>query len=282
MKVQTLYIVAGLVWGLVMGPDAGLYAARVMGSVAWLYKYEDGAWANLAIFSFGTVIGLTVLFACYQAGAAAGRRYDDMSEFRLRHTKSLPWALVVAGAVVGTITALTVEDRRVAVVNYVEMQKEAIERLYEIAEIVHGVAGYEVEWPGGGENGRINLSFIGKRRGEYWLDWVIMSAEGQKPLLGDRYRIRLGKEYKRTSIPISADGLVNAYMAQMKEPGAAARVDERFRLELRMSPVFNSKQWQQLPEGEEERMEEGESILIRRTEARFKVQFELQGGRVNW
>ena len=59
MRVQTLYAVAGLIWGLVLGPDAGLYAARVMGSVDMLYQFADGAWADWVILPFGAAIGFT-------------------------------------------------------------------------------------------------------------------------------------------------------------------------------------------------------------------------------
>lgn len=282
MKVQTLYIITGLVWGLVLSPDAGLYAAGKMGSVVWLYEYREGAWASWVIVPFGVTIGLMVLFSSYQLGAAVGRRYDDFSEMRLRHAKSVPWALVVLGVGVGAITAVTIEDRQRAVVDYVQNQRVAVGRLQELVENVHRVSGYDVDWPGGGENGRIEVSFLGKRTGEYLLTWRIFSAEGKEPLLDGDYEIRLGKEHLRASIPVNATDLVNAFIIQANKPGAQIEVDERFRLEMDLIPVLNSRQWAKLPEGEAERLEEGDSFLIKRTEARFNVQFQLQGQRVFW
>jgi hypothetical protein len=282
MKVQTLYIVAGLVWGLVLGPDAGLYAARVMGGVAWLYQYDDGAWADWVIVPFGVVIGFTVLFSCYQLGAAAGRRYDDTTAMRLRHAKSVPWALLIVGIAVGTVTALTIDNRQRVVVQYVQARKDAAARLLVFAETLHRVAAYSVEWPGGGEAGRIDLSFRGKRRGEYRLEWKILSQEGKEPLLGGSYTVGLSEKYKSTNIPISASELANAYVLRNKRRGAAVAVDERFRLVLELRPILSSRVWDALPEDEAARLDDGESILLARVSKAFHVQFEARGGGIIW
>lgn len=282
MKIQTLYAVAGLIWGLVLGPDAGLFAARVMGSVVWLHQFDDGAWAAWVIVPFGALIGLTVLFSCYQLGAAAGRRYDDTSEARLRHSKAVPWALLVLGVAVGVITVATIEDRQRAVVAYLDLQRAAAERLRALAGDIHRITSHAVEWPGGGEDGRIALSFRGKRNDDYRLQWHVLSQDGTKPLLGGSYTIRLGPEYKSTNIPVSASELANAYILQMKRPGAEVTVDEKFRLELELSPVLAKKDWATLPEDEATRLDDGDSILIRRARTEFQVRFALRGGQVVW
>ena len=53
-----------------------------------------------------------------------------------------------------------------------------------MVEKVHRVTGYDVDWPGKGEPGNVDLSFRGKRKGDYRLVWNIYSAGGKKPLLG--------------------------------------------------------------------------------------------------
>ncbi len=282
MKVQSLYAVAGLIWGLVLGPDAGLYAARVMGSVAWLYQYDNGAWADLVIVPFGALIGFTVLFACYQLGAAAGRRYDDTSRKRLRHVKSVPWALVVVGIAVGTMTVLTIDDRQRHVARYVQGQKDAAARLLVFAETLHRIAGIGVEWPGGGAPGRIDLSFRGKRQGDYRFDWKILSKDGTKPLLGGSYTVGLSERYKSTNIPLSAAELANAYIVQLNRPGAIIAVDERFRLIMELRPILSGKEWDALPEDEAARLADGDSILLERVATAFPVRFEARNGRIIW
>jgi len=282
MKVQSLYSVAGLVWGLVLGPDAGLYAARVMGSVAWLYQYDEGAWADWVIIPFGALIGLTVLFSCYQLGAAAGRRYDEMAARRLRHAKSVPWALLVVGIAVGTMTALTIEDRQRAVVHYVQAQKDAAARLLVLAESLHRFAGYGIEWPGGGEPGRIDLSFRGKQERDYRFDWQILAADGTKPLVGGSYTLGLNEKYTTTNIPVSASELANAYLVQANRPGVNVTVDERFRLVLELRPILSGREWGTLPEDEAARLDDGESILLERAVSAFQVRFEVRGGRIVW
>ncbi|UCH75068.1 MAG: hypothetical protein JSU82_04255 [Rhodospirillales bacterium] len=282
MKIQKLYAAAGLVWGLVLGPDAGLYAARVMGSVAWLYQFENGAWADWVIIPFGAIIGLTVLFSCYQLGSAAGHRYDEATSKRLKHAKSVPWAVLIVGVAVGVMTTLTIEDRQRAVVRYVEAQRQAAARLLALSDRLHRITGYRVEWPGGGEPGRIDLSFRGRRKGDYRFEWKILSQGGTEPLLGGGYNVRLGEAYKTTSLSFSATDLANAYVLQMKTPGRIVAVDERFRLLLELRPLLAAKDWAALPEDEPVRLDEGESILLKRAETSFAVRFEARGGRVVW
>lgn len=282
MKVQSLYTLAGFVWGLVLGPDAGLYAARMMGGVSWLYRFDDGALADWAIIPFGTLIGFTVLFSCYQLGAAAGRRYDDLAERRLRHTKSLPWALLVVGIAVGTMTVLTIDDRQRAVVRYVQAQKDAATRLVLFADSLHRIAAYGIDWPGGGEPGRIDLSFRGKHQRAYRFDWKILSKDGNAPLLGGSYTLGLDRQYRTTNIPVSASDLANAYVLQMNKPGTSIAVDERFRLVLELRPILSGREWDALPEDEAARLDDGESILLDRAATAFRVQFEARGGRIIW
>lgn len=282
MKVQTLYAVAGVIWGLVLGPDAGLYAARIMGSVDALYQYADGAWADWIIIPFGTTIGLAVLFACYQLGAAAGHRYDDATERQLRHSKSVPWALLVLGIGIGAVTALTIDDRQRAVARYVQAQKDAAARLLEFAETVHRIPLYSIDWPGGGEAGRIDLSFRGKREGNYRFDWKIYAQDGKEPLLANSYIVGLGKTHERTNVPLSAAELANAYLVALNRVEPVMVVDERFRLVLELRPILGGKDWDALPEQEAERLDSGDSILLDRVTTTFPVKFEYRGGRVAW
>ncbi|MDH3228691.1 MAG: hypothetical protein OEN55_02750 [Alphaproteobacteria bacterium] len=282
MRVQTLYAVAGLIWGLVLGPDAGLYAARMMGDVGWLYQYEEGAWADWVIVPFGAAIGLTVLFSCYQLGAAAGRRYDDATDTTLKHAKSVPWAMLVVGICVGAVTVLTIDDRQHAVVRYVQSQKDAAARLLVFAETLHRIPTYGIEWPGGGEAGRIDLAFRGKRKGDYQLEWKILSQDGTEPLLGSSYTVGLSEKHSSTNIPVSASELANAYIVQSKRRGADIVVDERFRLVLELRPLLNGKDWEVLPEDEPARLDDGDSILLDRATTAFRVQFESRSGRIEW
>lgn len=282
MKPQTLYTLAGLVWGLVLAPDAGLYAARMMGSVSWLYRFDDGAWADWIIVPFGILIGFTVLFSCYQLGAAAGRRYEDATDRRLRHAKSVPWALIVVGVAVGVITVLTIDERQRAVARYVQEQKDAAARLVEFARTVHRITAYSIEWPGGGAPGRVDLSFAGKRQGDYRFDWKIVTGDGTEPLVSGSYEVGLGEKRKSTTIPLSASEVANAYLLQNKKPGADLTVDARFRLVMELRPILTGKERDTLPDGEAARLEDGESILLKRARTEFDVRFEARGGRIVW
>lgn len=282
MKIQKLYIVTGLIWGLVLSPDAGLAAAGVMGQVSWLYTFQDGAWANFAIAAFGFFIGLFVLTACIQIGAYGGRRYDDRELRSRSHIKSIPWALIAVGIAVGTITALTIEDRQRAVFDYLEKQQAAADRLLKMARNLPTISGYGFDWPGGSETGKISFAFVGKERGEYLLEWGLFTENGKEPLLGEDYRVRVGTVRKTTDIPVTPHELGNAWLKQSKNPAANLEQEEPFRLVFRLTPILRAEDWELLPEGEEYRLDTGESVLIEQVTFRFKLRMRLRGGRVEW
>jgi hypothetical protein len=282
MKIQKLYLAAGLIWGLVLGPDAGLAAAGVMGRVAWLYTFQDGAWASWFIGGFGIFIGLFVLTVCVQVGAFGGRRYDFTSEKRRKHVKAIPWTLMVLGFCVGAIAYLTIEDRRAAVFLYLQKQQAAADQLLEMARNRHRISDYAIGWPGGNENGRLVLSFEGNHRREYFFEWGIFKKEGKEPLLGDKYQIRLNNDRKNTDIPLSPVQLGNAWLKQTKNPQQNVDLEEPFRLVMKLTPVLRKEDWEQLPDDEEFRLKEGESILIREINYEFKLKMRFRGGRVEW
>lgn len=282
MKIQKLYIVAGLVWGLVLSPDAGLAAAGVMGQVAWLYIFQEGAWANVFIGAFGVFIGLFVLVACIQAGAWGGRRYDGTTDKRRQHVKALPWALTVVGVFAGVLTALTIETRQRAVFNYLAQQQAAADRLIELAQNLPKFSSYGIDWPGGTQSGQISLAFSGKERGDYRFVWGLFTENGNEPLLGEDHIVRVSTERKVTDIPIDPAQLGNAWLKQSKIPQSGAAWEEPFRLVLTLTPILRAEDWTQLPENEEYRVSTGESILVEQVIYRFRLNMRFRGGRVEW
>lgn len=282
MKIQKLYLAAGLIWGLVLGPDAGLAAAGVMGQVAWLYTFQNGAWATWIIGAFGVFFGLFVLTVCVQLGAFGGRRYDGVSEKRQRHVRAIPWMLMLVGVCMGGIAYLTLEDRQRTIFAYLQEQQAAANRLLEMVRSRHRISSYNLEWPGGTEDGRLSLSFTGDHRREYHFEWGLFKKEGKEPLVGNSYNIRLNTERKNTHIPVDPVQLGNAWLKQTRNPQPNVDMEEPFRLVMKLTPVLRKKDWEQLPEDEEFRLKNGESILIGQVEYPIKLKMRFRGGRVEW
>ena len=189
MSVRFLFVMGGLIWGLVLGPDIGLAVAKFMGGLNWSFiagTREWPEWADWIIVASGVTTGLGVFFAALVAGRNVGDRFEYSPDTRLRSGAAIPWAVIAVGVGVGVMTVSTVEVRRQAVVDYVQEQKNALERLEEFAKQVHRLRSVRVEWPGNGEEGRVAISFRGKHRGTYLLVWEIWdSSGGQEPVMDD-------------------------------------------------------------------------------------------------
>lgn len=283
---RVLFIMGGVIWGLVLGPDIGLAVAKFVGGLNWPFiagTNEWPEWADWVIFSSGAVTGLAVFFAALIIGRNVGDRLEYAHDFKLRSGIAIPWAIIGVGIAVGAITVLTIEDRQQAVIEYVQEQKDAQGRLLEMAGRTHRFRSVNVDWPGGGAEGEISLSFRGQRRGNYLLLWEIWDASSAKdPLMAGRIGALLSRGDKNTELPLSPLALVNAWQQRLGSKGLNARVSENFTLEARLIPEPSSAEWKLLPGHEAGNLAEGKSVLIDTASATFRVEFETRGGQILW
>lgn len=283
---RVLFIMGGVVWGLVLGPDIGLAVAKFVGGLNWPFiagTNEWPEWADLVIFSAGAATGLAVFFTALIIGRNVGDRLEYAHDFKLRSGIAIPWAIIVVGIAVGSITVLTIEDRQQAVVEYVQEQKDAQGYLLELADRTHRFRTVRVDWPGHGEEGEISLSFRGQRAGNYVLAWEIWDASNAKdPVMAGEIGALLSPGNKNTELPLSPLALVNAWQQRQGSKGLNARVYENFTLTVRLIPEPSRKEWNLLPRHESGNLADGKSILIDKASTTFKVEFEISGGQIDW
>jgi len=282
MNVQTLYKIAGLVCGLVLGPHIGLAAARTMGDIEWLYEFQNGAWVNWAVLPFGAITGLMVLFFCYQFGAAAGRRYDGVTGGRLKHAKAVPWSLILVGIAVGVMTVKSAGDKQVALVRYVQEKKNAANRLVTLEADLHRITSLKLDLGDSEDTGRIDLILRGRREGDYRIDWRVHSRIAKEPILAGSETVRLGPEPKNMDIPISRWDIAAGYLRSTENPEADTSVDETFTLLVRLNPILTREELAAIPEEEVRRLGEGGSILPAQVGKEFKLRFAMRTGQIAW
>jgi hypothetical protein len=179
MGVRPLFVMGGVIWGLVLGPDFGLAVAKFMGGLNWTFiagTRDWPVWADGLIIASGVATGLATFFTALIAGRNLGDRLEYSHDFRLNSGAAIPWAVIAVGITVGGITVLTIEDRQQAVVAYVQDQKGALVRLDSFANQVQRFRSVRVDWPGGGEEGRVSLSFRGKHPATRSRSWRAKSA----------------------------------------------------------------------------------------------------------
>ena len=282
MKVQTLYAAAGLIWGLVLGPFIGMAAARTLGDVSWLYEFQNGAWVNWAVIPFGAIIGLTVLLSCYGLGAAAGRRYDDITGRPLRHVKALPWALVLVGTAVGAITVRTLGDEQRAIVGYVLEKKAANARLMALERNLHRITALDLDLSNSGGTVRMYLLLQGRREGDYRIEWQVHSKIARQPILDGSKISRLGPEPESADISINRWAVATGYLRLRGDPEADISVDEKFTLAVQLRPILSHKELASLPEDEVQRLSGDESIFLSQVGTEFRLRFTMRDGHILW
>lgn len=285
MSARVLYIICGVVWGLVLGPDIGLGVAKFVGGLNWTFiagTREWPAWADGVIIASGVITGLTVFFTALIAGRNLGDHLEYSHNTRLSSNAAIPWAVIAVGVAVGGATVLTVEERQQAVVDYVQDQKDALAQLEVFASQVQRFKVVRVEWPGNGEEGLVSLSFRGKHQGTYLLVWEVWDASGnEEPIMAGDIGAGLRPGEQNTSLPLSPRALAGAWRRRAGKVDKAT-VSEDFTFRIRLIPEPTSAEWERLPRHEPGNLADGKSILIDEATDSFPVEFEVIGGRIVW
>ncbi|MBE9558634.1 MAG: hypothetical protein IMF08_17380 [Proteobacteria bacterium] len=285
MSQRVLFIVAGLIWGLVLGPDIGLGVAKFLGGLNWPFiagTREWPEWADWLIFVSGVTTGFGVFFGALITGRNVGDHFEYSLDQRLSSGAAIPWALIAVGVTLGSISMLTIEGRRQATIEYVHEQKNALGRLEAFAKQIQRFRSVRVEWPGNGEEGQVALSFRGKHQGDYLLAWDIWDASNNKePVMEGEIGATLSSGTQNTSLPLSPTSLANAWQRRGGN-GDKTKVDEDFTFRIRLIPEPTRDEWNNLPRHEPGNLADGESILIDHAADTFPVKFELRGGQIIW
>lgn len=285
MSQRVLFIMAGVIWGLVLGPDIGLGVAKFVGGLNWPFitgTREWPAWADWVIFTSGITTGFGVFFGSLIIGRNVGDRFEYSHDQRLSSGAAIPWAVIAVGVALGSISILTIEDRQQAVIRYVYDQKAALGRLEVFAKQVQRFRSVRVEWPGNGEAGQVTMSIRGKHQGNYLLVWEIRdTSNNEEPVMEGEIGAILRSGEQNTSLPLSPPTLVNAWQRRGGN-GGKTKVDEDFTFRIRLIPEPTRAEWKNLPRHEPGNLADGKSILIDEATDSFPVNFEIVGNQIIW
>lgn len=285
MSQRVLFIMAGVIWGLVLGPDIGLGVAKFVGGLNWPFitgTREWPAWADWVIFTAGITTGFGVFFGSLIIGRNVGDRFEYSHDQRLSSGAAIPWAVIAVGVALGSISILTIEDRQQAVIRYVYDQKAALGRLEAFAKQVQRFRSVRVEWPGNGEGGQVTMSIRGKHQGNYLLVWEIRdTSNNEEPVMEGEIGAILRSGEQNTSLPLSPPALVNAWQRRGGN-GGKTKVDEDFTFRIRLIPEPTRAEWKNLPRHEPGNLADGKSILIDEATDSFPVNFKIVGNQIIW
>lgn len=276
LRTRTIWTLAGVAWGLLVGLVTALQTAGFLAGVGWLFIFGDDPWpeaANWVLFGMTAIAGLVPVVLLGWLGRRLGIAFESESRQRLR-TRRRGWfvfALAAGGIALGGAMAwagaLTERarraDREAAARQYVQLE-EATHRIVEV-----GIG------EGAPPAVRVDVALRGERAGEYVLDWRLRESVYDSTLASGSRILVLTQGDTTESFTIDTAGVRTAYRRSVLDGDGAVRVHEDFSLRLALRPILTPVETARLPDERVRDLEVGESDLVSARSTPFPVSFEL-------
>ncbi|MFQ5529104.1 MAG: hypothetical protein ACE5FP_02020 [Gemmatimonadota bacterium] len=274
LKTRTIWTLAGLAWGLLVGLAVALQTAAFLFGVGWLFVFGDDPWpaaAGPAILSTTIAAGLVPAFLLGWLGRRLGIAFESEGRQRLR-ARRRGWtvlALAMVAAIVGVaaVMAGSLRDRAE------RADRRAAERqLTELSEAVHRIdaAASSVE------GAVLNLRIDGAREGAYTLQWTITESVYDTDLDAGTRRLELGDGPVLEPIPIDATSMRDVYRQAVLGSRGGVLVDEDFEARFRLRPDLRPEESGRLPDTAIQNLRLGQSELISEATVPVPVRFEIR------
>lgn len=278
LETRTIWTLAGLAWGVLVGLITALQTAGFLAGVGWLFIFGDDPWpeaANWVLLGMTALAGVVPLILLTWLGRRLGIAFENESRQRLR-TRRRGWfafALAAAGIALGAAMAwagmLTERAQRA--------DREAARRQYvQLAETAHRIT--EVTIASGAPPAvEVGVTAAGERAGEYVLDWRLRETVYDSTLATGSRMLTLDEGRIRETVVIDTAALRSAYGRSVLGDAEAAPVlvDENFELRLTLRPVLTPSEQARIPEAEVRNLERDDSELVSAATEPFPVRFEL-------
>jgi len=272
-----MYLIASVLWALVLGAAAALAVFGVSAGFAWLYLFGDEPWPAAAegiLLVLGLAAGLITAIAVVWLGFRyAGRRAGSPaanSRTERRKALALLLAPLLLMLLIGGELWLQARD-------YEAGMNIAATREKAFADLVgsnHKLVGVDIM---AGTDGviRATVRMTGERDGLYRLSWRVVPSSAKEPLFEAERSIQVRRGDDDAMLTIAMDDLKSEYQAAVLKGRGGALVDEFFELEVLLDPALTQQETANLPPGEQRRLGSGESPLQSKSSARFPVKFTI-------
>lgn len=278
LETRTIWTLAGLAWGVLVGLITALQTAGFLAGVGWLFIFGDDPWpeaANWVLLGMTAVAGVLPLILLTWLGRRLGIAFENESRQRLR-TRRRGWfafALAAAGIALGAAMAwagmLTERAQRA--------DREAAQRQYvQLTEAAHRITDVTIA-AGAPPAVEIGVTAEGERAGEYVLDWRLRETVYDSTLATGSRMLTLDEGRSRETVAIDTAALRSVYGRSVLGDAETAPVlvDENFELRLTLRPVLTSNEQARIPEAEVRNLERDDSELVSDATEPFPVRFEL-------
>ncbi len=210
VNTRLLYILTGMVWGLLLGVLGGVFAVAAGAGFSWLYLFGDAPWPTAAgwlIPALGLGVFAIVLIICIALGLRAGRQAAvtgpetaaGLEVAARRHASArrlcatgVLLALILIGVLAarlaGQENTRKIADRRAAGFETLQFERQ---RLAEIS----------VSRPPRPMSYDLEVRTRGTRGGAYEIAWALRSSGFKEALAAGAAQVTLQPGDNRTSLP---------------------------------------------------------------------------------
>lgn len=277
MNLRQTYLVAGILWALLLGPLAALTVFGFAAGVSWLWLFGDSSWpagTQAALPLIGLAAGVAAAMACVYLGISHGRQREAAGggENAAERRKAL---LIAAAPIALAMLAgakLWWDARSYSQAMAIAAQREV--NLMSLASRVQKITSISVE-PSAGGTFRARIGLNGKRDGEYRLSWDVKSTSFEQPLANGTRTVRLKTGENREEISFTLDQIADGYRSRLSSAGDVL-VDEPFHLHASVEPELSGADLERLPPGERRQLKSGESMLRSQKSVDFHLRFFIR------
>lgn len=286
LRTRTVWTLAGLAWGLVVGLATALQTAAFLLGVGWLFIFGDDRWPDAANWVFlGLVVVAflvpTVLLAWI--GKRLGVAFESETRQRLRARRRGWYVLMLAlsaitlGAAMAWAGSLTDRARRAD-------SRAAEEQFAEISAAVHRIVGLRVAPAGAADSAAaatgappasVLVEMDGVRAGEYLLDWTLQEPAYDSILAAGGRTLTLPAGPSAEAIAVDTADFREGYRSSVLGGNGGVVVDEDWRLKATLRPVLTPGEAARLPREEVQNLGLGDSGLISQGSMSLPVRFDV-------
>lgn len=277
MNIRHAYLLAGVLWALVLAPLAAVAAIGVAAGFAWIFLFGDNPWpaaANGLLLGLGAAAALAVAAACVGIAYAVGRRKaqapDGGTTSAARRALALSVVPVALGLILVALLSLRARDYESTLTEAAAKEAAFADLLGASKKIVDLVIAPDTQ-----DGVRALVRFAGTRTGDYRLRWRVLPSSSNKAILTAEHILRLADSDQDLPITFAMEELRDQYQAIVLSGRGGALIDERFVLEVSLAPILASEEREKLPPGETRRLDAPDSPLESRKSMDFPVRFTI-------
>ena len=281
MNTRALPVLTGLVWGVLLGALAAVFAVAAGAGFSWLYLFGDAPWPEAVgwlLPALGLGVFAIVLLACLALGLQAARQAAAAAPAEAARRHAVAGRLLALGTLLALLLAGTAGTRiagQDAARETAAAQTAAFEALQSKRQRLTAVSVTRAPRPMSYD---LELRTRGARGGAYRLTWALRSSGYQEALAEGTAELALEPGDSRTSLALDAWAIIERYHdLALGGRYVDVEVAEYFRLRVALTPVLSEAERKRLPPHEAQNLALGQSALTDRAAADLEMQFRISG-----